>query len=243
MDLLREGLERPGGPWPRPAELSATIALDVPGAAEVEEWELSPVQVSILPPAGRQEADAPAAEALARRHEWEFGSVPLREVVEFLRQVTELDYVLRREDVPPDGAPVTLVMETTLRNLLDHVCELTGMAWVLRDGAVVIGRPENLEVHETRIYEVTDLLAHFGDATGPPRTLPERTEGLADLIRRLCGQGTWRGDGQEVVSPMGDERSERGSLGWLRHQPGRLVVYHTPEVHRCIEQLLESLRD
>lgn len=243
MDLFREGLERLGGPWPRPAELSATIALDVPGAGEVAAWELSPVQVSILPPAGRQEVDAPAAEALARRHEWEFRSVPLREVVEFLRQVTELDYVLRREDIPPDGAPVTLVMETTLRDLLDHVCELTGMAWVVRDGAVVIGRPENLEVHETRVYEVTDLLAYFGDATGPPRTLAERTEDLADLIRRLCGQGMWRGEDPDAASRVDEESSEPGSLGWLRHQPGRLVVHHTPEVHRCLEQLLQSLRD
>ncbi|MFO7956802.1 MAG: hypothetical protein R6X33_06845 [Candidatus Brocadiia bacterium] len=243
MDLFRPGLERLAGPWPRPAELSATIALDVPGATEVEQWELSPTQVGILPPAGRDEADTPAARALTRRHEWDFRNVPLREAVESLRQVTELDYVLREEDVPPDGAPVTLVMETTLRNALDHICELTGMAWVLRDGAVVIGRPENLESYETRVYEVTDVLAHFGDATASPRTLGERTEELADLIRRLCGQGTWRGDGQEAGSPMGDERSERGSLGWLRHQPGRLVVQHTPEVHRCIEQILQSLRD
>lgn len=264
----------------------------VSGAPPVTEHEAASGRTA----QAEQAEQDPVARELARRRQWDFRDLPLREVVEFMREVTGLDFLLYQEDIPPDGAPVTLSITADLETALDLIAEMTDMAWRLREGAILIGRPESLETYETRVYVVTDLLVDFGDATAPPRGLEERTTALATLIQRLCAPGTWhelptpapterrRAPGQaplrqprtapqppfggpardrsgqarpspfgeaardpwdqvpEPVLPQVEEDVHRGRVGWLQHQPGRIVVHHTVEVHGQIRDLLESLR-
>ncbi|MDP6439204.1 MAG: hypothetical protein QGH74_06200, partial [Candidatus Brocadiia bacterium] len=69
----------------------------------------------------------------------EFDWTPLENAVDFLREVTGINFVVYRPDIPPGWAPVTLYYEGGLEQALDLICELAGMAWKVEDGAIKIG--------------------------------------------------------------------------------------------------------
>ena len=69
-----------------------------------------------------------------------FDETPIRNAVEFLDAVTPLDYHVHEDDVPPDGAPVTLHLECSLTVALDTICWQTGMAWKLKGNTIEIGK-------------------------------------------------------------------------------------------------------
>jgi len=96
-----------------------------------------------------------------------FDQTPLPGVVEFLQQVTGLNFVLRRQDLPADQAPVTLTASTTLDNALKQICDLTSMAWAVEGGLIKIGKPESVRNYELRVYDVRDLLLSREDLYSP----------------------------------------------------------------------------
>ncbi len=70
---------------------------------------------------------------------------PLTQVIGFLQEVTPVNYALYRQDLPADLAPITLNIETTLRNALDMICELAGMGWKVDGPVIKIASPERLQ--------------------------------------------------------------------------------------------------
>lgn len=112
----------------------------------------------------RTEADQEVYDALEEVTPLEFDEMPMPEVVDFLQQVTDINFVLLRRDLPPDQAPVTLSINTTLENSLDQIADLTGLRWTVENGVVKIGAPESLKEYELRLYPVRDLLVSTEDA-------------------------------------------------------------------------------
>jgi len=112
-----------------------------------------------------------------------FRDTPLVDVVDFLEQTTEVNYMVFRNDIPADGAPVSLTMETTLGNALDQICDLTGMAWKVEGGLIKVGLPETLRKYEWRVYFVHDLLL----------SIEERYSGMAGGGAGTRGGGTTGG--------------------------------------------------
>jgi len=92
-----------------------------------------------------------------------FDETPLPQVIEFLQNVTPVNYVLQRQDLPPDLAPITLHIETTLRNALDMICNLAGLGWKVEGSVVRIANPERLKEYELRVYDIRDLLLNTED--------------------------------------------------------------------------------
>lgn len=87
--------------------------------------------------------------------------------------------------------------------------------------------------YDIRIYQVRDLLSpREGQAQGEaPERPPQRAEELIAMLKQVCGEGTW-----------GQRRDD--AAGWaevLKADPGAILVRQTPEVHKCIEELLEGL--
>jgi len=215
------------------------------------------------------ESDRKVYENLDDRVSLAFSETRLADVVEFLRQVTPVQYVLFEDDLPADGAPVTLTVETTLRRALDLVCDLTEMDWKVQGGLIKIGAPETLAVYEWRAYEVRDLLLSVADrvpgrgrggrravreeAFASETSLLQRAENLVLLIKQTCGAGTWMqitpGDvapgskGPVDEPPPPAARPEPQGRAFVRSgDPGVIVVIQSAEVHKCIEKLLRELR-
>ncbi len=140
-------------------------------------------------------------EEMDRVHEWRFVDTPLDEVVEFLEQITDVPYILRRQDLPADRAPVTFTMTTSLENALDHITEIANMDWRIRRGAIVIGAAGALREYEQRTYPILDLLISRGDAVG--------LNG-ADVGRGAAGLG---GRGTEGTGRGTTGRGTRGQFG------------------------------
>ncbi len=111
----------------------------------------------------RSEEDQTVDAKLDKTYDFPFQEpTALTQVVEWLRQVSEVPFVIRGDI---SGAPdVNFPMNTTLRNGLDHITEMTDTRWKIDRGAVVIGPPEKLADYELRVYPVLDLLLSFEDA-------------------------------------------------------------------------------
>jgi len=133
---------------------------------EVVEKRQSPLYPSAVIAKELSPEDRAIREELEEVHDWRFQDTPLPEVVEFLMQITDVSFILRREDLPPSQAPVSFVMTTTLENALEHIADLTNMAWKIDRGAIIIGAPESLRDYEQRVYPVLDLLISRQDAMG-----------------------------------------------------------------------------
>ncbi len=130
---------------------------------QVVEQRPSEIYPSEIAARGRTPADQQVWDQLGQSLPLQFDETPLPQVVEFLQQVTDINFLVLRRDLPPDQAPVSLMIETTLENGLDQIADLTGMAWKVENGLVKIGAPESLRDYEMRIYPVRDLLVSTED--------------------------------------------------------------------------------
>jgi len=93
-----------------------------------------------------------------------FDETPLTQVVDFLREVSGVNFTLIQQDVPADGAPITLHIETTLGQALDEICALvSGFGWKVKGPVVKIGNAERLKEYELRVYDIRDLLYNVED--------------------------------------------------------------------------------
>ncbi len=109
------------------------------------------------------EAEKKVLKSLERQVTLDHDDTPLKEVVAFLRQVTEVNYTLFNQDLPPDGAPITVHIETKLRDALDEITALSGMDWKVEGNGVKIGSPGRLKEYEMRVYDIRDLLLNTED--------------------------------------------------------------------------------
>jgi tetratricopeptide (TPR) repeat protein len=112
-------------------------------------------------------------EQLRRPVTFEFTEAPLSQVVEFLRTVSGTNIVLDRRGIQAGGGdpdmPISLkIKEVSLGDALDWLMDLSGLAYVLRKGAVLISDPSQIPKETYLVtYDVRDLLSPVPDFAGP----------------------------------------------------------------------------
>jgi hypothetical protein len=114
----------------------------------------------------KSEADKAVLAKMTQKVSLSFVATPLTGVADYLQQMTNVSFLVRRQDLPVDQAPVTLTVDTTLENALKLVCDQTGMAWKVKNGVVMIGLPESMREYEMRVYPVRDILVSIEDQIG-----------------------------------------------------------------------------
>jgi type II secretory pathway component HofQ len=115
---------------------------------------------------------------LEQKVSFDFVDVPLEDVVQFLRHLTDLTIVLDPKAVESgDPKPITLrVTEMPLGRALDWIVRLADLKYVLRDNAVFITDAANAQGEEIRqLYDVIDLTFRIRDFKGDLRYLRTRT--------------------------------------------------------------------
>ncbi|MFO8008324.1 MAG: hypothetical protein R6V05_11390 [Candidatus Brocadiia bacterium] len=132
-------------------------------------------RVAELYPSTAIEAEAAKTQeiqqALQDVYEFPFQDTPLTEVKEYLEQVTDVQFLLYQQDLPP--TLITFDLQTSLENALDQITELAStslkpVTWKVEGNTIKIGAPWRLgKRRETeyvlRVYSVLDLLMSFED--------------------------------------------------------------------------------
>jgi len=202
------------------------------------------------PPAGavarEAEQDRAVREKLeAAKMDCNFEQVPLSDVLTLLSEQIAVDvYAAKQEFEAELSAPITLQIRHTQlsgRAVLDLALRQAQLAYTVRDGLIVVCRPDMLT--EVRVYncstldlperEVLDGPGGFGGGPAEPESkepkLKRQTgvECLAELLPSIVTPDAWSVNG----GGMGDA----AAWGTL------LVVRATPEMHREIEALLRQL--
>ena len=185
-------------------------------------------------------------EAMAsKKVSFDFVETPLEDVLAFLGGLTDVTIVLDREAVRGDVPAITLrATDMPLRQAIDWVTKLAAMKYTLQDDVVFVAKPDRLHDKAVlRMYDVGDLTIDIKDlsgrqqaaAKGKPDDDQETLTGEAVLerIRRTIAPGSWSDDDSKPGDAPGYTISYRN---------GRIVVVHTPEVNRQIEELLNNYR-
>ncbi|MGD2174200.1 MAG: hypothetical protein PVJ27_02265 [Candidatus Brocadiaceae bacterium] len=152
--------------WEAEREVVPEHYLDYPDKRfwnEVVEERVSPLYPSVRAIREMPEMDQKVYAELDEVYEFTFEETPLPLVVEYFEEVTPVPFLLFRQDLPPDQAPVSFIHKTTLENALDQITELTGMDWKVDGGMIKIGAPESLRELEARVYPIRDLLLSLQD--------------------------------------------------------------------------------
>jgi hypothetical protein len=173
------------------------------------------------------EANARIYAKLKRTISIDWSDIPVRDWPSILERDYALTASVSLSDLQNSGldvsVPVTLKLSNiSLRSVLHHLTKLSGMGWVVRNGALVITSKEDVETYvTTRIYPVPDLK--------PREDEMNDRHSLEHVIKNSVRPDSWRdaaGPG-EVISC---------------DRLGCLICVQTREVHEQIEQLLASIR-
>lgn len=190
-------------------------------------------------------------EKLKRKVTLDFSGTPLPDVVQFLRETTNVNMVLDKavltergeEELKVDLKVDQLEVESALKLIL----ELKQLGYTIKNGVVFItGKDKIAGTAESRVYNVRDLTLKIQEFSGPELdlTAPSGSAGggttiggttdedggvtidaLQTLIQDNIAKGTWEGENT------------------IKTRNGMLVIRHTPEVHSRVQQLLADLRD
>lgn len=189
-------------------------------------------------------------EKLKRKVTLDFSGTPLPDVVQFLRETTNVNMVLDKAVVTERGEEelkVDLkVDQLEVESALKLILELKQLGYTIKNGVVFItGKDKIGGTAESRVYNVRDLTLKIQEFTGPELdlTAPSGAGGggttiggttdedggvtidaLQTLIQDNIAKGTWEGENT------------------IKTRNGMLVIRHTPEVHSKVQQLLSDLR-
>ncbi len=160
---------------------------------DVEKWfkyvvDRKPVIIGHMP----EQDEAWKQSIRARLQEpvsFDFVDTPLEDVVQFLRQITEINFVLDKKALEDlDNSIVTLkVTDMKTDAALNWILRMVGLKYVMKDNAVFISDKVQGEAIR-QLYDVTDLTLEIRDFKGDLRHLQSRT-----------GTGTSGGGGGDSV--------------------------------------------
>jgi general secretion pathway protein D len=137
--------------------------------------------------------------------------------------------------------------------LLRWVGRFGGLEYSLRDGAVVLAiRGGALDEPERRTYDISSLVTPPNEAQPLPELGPveplsvvsQRPGGREEEVNPdVIGQG-WVDYLRNTVAAetWGQVLQEAGPQYTIAYRNGRIVVVHTPDVHRQIEEILNNFR-
>jgi hypothetical protein len=109
----------------------------------------------------------------------DFSAAPLSQVVEFLGTITGTNILLDRQGIQAAGKnpdmPISLkVKDVSFADALDWVMDMSGLAYTLRSGVIVVSDPSHLLKRKyMMVYDVRDLLFPVPDYSGPTFNLTQ----------------------------------------------------------------------
>jgi tetratricopeptide (TPR) repeat protein len=195
---------------------------------------------------------------LAQEVTVDFNATPLSECVKQLATMADVNIVLDPE--ASQDLPITMpAARVPVDVILRWMARFADLRYCIREGAVLLATSNgDLDEPVRKVYDISALIASQDDAVptavidatlgmaGPveprPRTDPRagarsNTDALAagwvSFVQRSVAPGTWS---------THRTRQARGPQYSIQYRNGRIVVMHTPEVHRQIEDLLNSFR-
>jgi len=164
-------------------------------------------------PGHAREAAAPEARAasvqavLAKRISVRFDETPLADVLAYLTEITEANFVYNVADV--QGANVLITMhldDVTVRQVLDLALDNSNLGWtIVSEGIIRLGPRESVERIIVRTYDVRDLLVNVEDKRAM-RTLT-LTESQTE---EDSGNASQWGGGSGDLSFYGESNGGRG---------------------------------
>jgi type II secretory pathway component GspD/PulD (secretin)/tetratricopeptide (TPR) repeat protein len=180
-----------------------------------------------------------------------FANRPIEEVVGYLRNLTQVNFVVSAKIMEMDEGQRSVSIDLpkrSVRAFLDALALVKGFSWRIEDGLVRIGTPEEMKGQtEVRSYEVADLIQIIPDFTGPEITLqpsggaqippgedPEPAPAFTgDQIMQLI---------QNTIAPASWQDAEAKTAIRITPQ-GTLIVRQSPDVHARIERFMNDLRE
>ena len=215
-----EGLRRPVRSTGQPLPVPQTASLERPSSTVLSGDE-SPAERKIR-------------EALNQPTQIEFVETPLKDVIDYLKDLhhieIQLDTSALKEAGVDEAAPVTKNLKgLTLRSALKLMLDELQLKWVIHNEVLLVTTPAKAESDEymvTKVYPVNDLVLPVGADPSKINAQP-----LEDLLTNNVATKTW---------------SDNGGTGTLSHiivgNRVLLVLSQTQEVHDQVEDMLAMLR-
>lgn len=230
----------------------------------VKENKRKTKQLQINPNPAKDQIPKTVENALNTIISFEFLDIPLRDVVVFLREKTNINMII---DAEARDASITLKLkDIPLRTALRYILP-KGYEYVIEGDIIHIYRQKM----ELRIYDVRDILINLDDkeplkfditAAAASSQLSmakkeeteiknayERVLDLIEMIVTTIEPSSWSSNVSIIGAPStaGQRRINipgqgEGSITARTGQPGDLVVVNSKYVHEQIEYLLASLR-
>ncbi len=230
----------------------------------VKENKRKTKQLQINPNPAKDQIPKTIENALNTIISFEFLDIPLRDVVVFLREKTNINMII---DAEARDASITLKLkDIPLRTALRYILP-KGYEYVIEGDIIHIYRQKM----ELRIYDVRDILINLDDkeplkfditAAAASSQLSmakkeeteiknayERVLDLIEMIVTTIEPSSWSSNVSIIGAPStaGQRRINipgqgEGSITARTGQPGDLVVVNSKYVHEQIEYLLASLR-
>ena len=230
----------------------------------VEENKIKTEQLRLIPTPPEGPFPKVIEDALNTIISFEFLDTPLRDIVIFIREKTDINMIV---DSEAGNVPVTLKLKdvplkTALKYILPKGCEY------VVEGDIIHFYKQKMEM---RVYDVRDTLINLDDKeplkfditaaatsqmglskgaeTVKTKDASERVLDLIELIVTTVEPSSWSNRTSVIgASATGGQRSinisgqGEGSIIARMGQPGDLVVVNSKYVHKQIEDLLASLR-
>lgn len=189
-----------------------------------------------------------------RRIDLNFEGTPFTDCVNFLRDITGLNFVISKEaeEAISDDKEISLrLKQITLKNALELMLSQLGgeLDYSIRDGAIVLTTSEENKAELfLEFYEVSSIIKNINDYPGPEVGLSQGNSGQGNTGPSFDLGGD--DDDDEPKGGIGAEKlielieqvqgdSEEGSL---EVSGGVLIVRKPAAIHRKIIKLLEALR-
>lgn len=223
--------------WPENAHVS------VAPTASVADDRADPAAPQRVPLIAENDRDRQVREKLeSRTLECRFLDTMLSDVLALVGEKLAIDvYAPKSEFAAELEMPVTLQLthtQPTARTILELALRQAQLAYTVRDGIVMICRPET--ALEIRVYDCGGLRLPAVERTvgfgGAPA---EGSTREPPLVEKLSGTEVLRELIAEVVRPESWDLA--GGPSQIRALDERLIVRASPETHREIELLLEQL--
>ncbi|MBI3099410.1 MAG: hypothetical protein HYY93_14460, partial [Planctomycetes bacterium] len=209
---------------------------------------------------GVREEDTPEILAVKTKLETlkmdlDFGDASLREIVDFIRDFAQINIIFSPEVVKENLADERRSFQVTnlvLKNVLKLLLDQYGLAYTFQNKVLTITKPELAQgAPVLQLHDVRDIIRPLTDFAGP------NVELLPPGADSGGGVGAGFGPTEEQAAPVTGEqivaliqsniepnswteRSNEVSVALTAN--GQLLVLHTPQVQKEIQDFLSNLR-
>lgn len=190
-----------------------------------------------------------------RRIDLNFDNTPFTDCINFLRDITGLNFVISKEaeEAASGDAEISLrLKQITLKNALELMLGQLGgdLDYSIRDGAIVLTtRDENKAELFLEFYEVSSIINNINDYPGPEVGLSNSGAGQGgsagpsfDLGGDDDDDEPKGGIGADKLIELIEQVQGESEEGNIEVSGGVLIVRKPAAVHRKIIKLLEALR-